>query len=282
MVTSIIFILTLLLINVSLTLNIFADKAIDTIKERIDVTIYLTDSASEKEILDIKERLLGMATVSDVSYVSAEQAWQDFIDIHENDPLLAESIEVIENPLPASLVIQARQLSDYPEILDTLEDPAYEGLIEDKDKDFEDTQNVINRLNHIVNRLQMAGYILSGVFIIIALIVLYNTLGIMIYTHREEIGIMRLVGATSWFIRGPFIMESLLYAIIASVVALGIFYPIINFISPYINSFFSGYDLNIMNDINRNIYLIFGTEIVVALVVAGISSSAAIGRYLKK
>ncbi len=282
MVTSIIFILTLLLINVSLTLNIFADKAIDTIKERIDVTIYLTDSASEKEILDIKERLLGMATVSDVSYVSAEQAWQDFIDIHENDPLLAESIEVIENPLPASLVIQARQLSDYPEILDTLEDPAYEGLIEDKDKDFEDTQNVINRLNHIVNRLQMAGYILSGVFIIIALIVLYNTLGIMIYTHREEIGIMRLVGATSWFIRGPFIMESLLYAIIASVVALGIFYPIINFIAPYINSFFSGYDLNIMNDINRNIYLIFGTEIVVALVVAGISSSAAIGRYLKK
>lgn len=282
LVTCLIFILTLLLINISLTLNIFADKAINTVKEKIDVTIYFTDSAAEKEILNIKERLLGMATVQNVTYISKEEAWENFKQRHQDDPQIKESIEAVDNPLPASLVIQARKLSDYPEILSTFDDTAYEGLIEDKDKDFQDTQAVIDRLNHIVNRLQQAGFALSGVFILIALIVVYNTLGIMIYTHRDEINIMRLVGATAWFIRGPFIMETVIYAILASAIAIGIFYPALSFISPYINSFFSGYDLNIMDYINKNIYQIFGIEILVALVVAAISSLAAIRRYLKK
>ncbi|MFH1598243.1 MAG: permease-like cell division protein FtsX [Patescibacteria group bacterium] len=281
-VTCIIFVLTLLLINISLTLNIFADKAIDSVKERIDVTIYFSDSAAEREILDVKERLMGMATVSEVIYISAEEAWQDFRESHADDPLIAESIEAVENPLPASLVVQARQLGDYPEILASLDDPAYDELIQDKDKDFEDTQKVIDRLNHIAGRLQIAGYLLSGVFILIALIVVYNTLGIMIYTHREEISIMRLVGATSWFIRGPFIMETFIYAFLASVIAMGIFYPVLSVTAPYVNSFFEGYNLNIMDYINRNLWIVFGTELIVALVVSAIASSAAIGRYLKK
>ena len=281
-VACIIFVLTLLLINISLTLNIFADKAIDSVKERIDVTIYFSDSAAEREILDVKERLMGMATVSEVIYISAEEAWQDFRESHADDPLIAESIEAVENPLPASLVVQARQLGDYPEILASLDDPAYDELIQDKDKDFEDTQKVIDRLNHIAGRLQIAGYLLSGVFILIALIVVYNTLGIMIYTHREEISIMRLVGATSWFIRGPFIMETFIYAFLASVIAMGIFYPVLSVTAPYVNSFFEGYNLNIMDYINRNLWIVFGTELIVALVVSAIASSAAIGRYLKK
>ncbi|MBU1149208.1 FtsX-like permease family protein, partial [Patescibacteria group bacterium] len=160
--------------------------------------------------------------------------------------------------------------------------PAYIDLVEDKDKDFADTQNVIDRLDHIANRLQLAGFALSGIFILIALIVVYNTLSIMIYTHREEISIMRLVGATAWFIRGPFVMEAFIYSILASIVALAIFYPVLSVISPYINSFFSGYDLNVMDYINRNLYLIFGIQLGVALFVSAISSSAAIGRYLKK
>ena len=281
-VTTIILILTLLLINLSLTLNLFADTAIETVKERIDVTIYFTDEASEKEVLDIKDRLLGMATVQEVEYVSKEEAWQDFIERHQDDPILSESIDEVDNPLPSSLVIQARKLSDYPEILTTLDDPSYDDLIEDKDKDFEETQQVIARLNHIATRLQQAGFGLAGLFILIALIVVYNTLSIMIYTHREEISIMRLVGATAWFIRGPFIMETLIYAVIASLGALAIFYPALSVTAPYINSFFAGYDINIMSYINSHLVMIFGVELLVALLVSAISSSAAIGKYLKK
>ena len=282
LVTIVILVLTLFLISLTIFLNIVADSTIESVKERIDVALYFDTVVKEKQVLDVREYLISLDEVKEVTYISKEQALQTFKEEHRDDPAIQETIEALEeNPLPSSLVIKAKTLDDYPAILSAIDSSQYSSLIEDQDKDFEDNQLVISRLSQIANRLQQGGYVISGIFISVALLVVYNTIRIMIYTHREEIGIMRLVGATNWFIRGPFVFESIFYALLASAITIAIIYPLFIAIAPYISNFFEGYNINIIDSLRQNFLMLFGIQTLVALFLSMVSSLTAMGRYLR-
>jgi len=279
-VTIIILVLTLFSISIVGTINMVANAAIESVKEKVDVSAYFKNGVSETDILNTQANLESLSTVESIRYISSAEALAVFKEEHRDDPVVMESLEELaENPLPATLVIKANNIDDYRAILEVLESPEYSALIEDKD--FEDHEEVITSLSNISKRVQRIGIIVSVIFIIIAILIIFNTIRINIYTHREEIGIMKLVGASNRFVRSPFLVESLMYAIIAVLISIAILYPLLGVITPQINDFFEGYDFNLIDYFNSHLWQIIGLQLAFSVVLSVLSSSIAIGKYLR-
>ena len=279
-VTIVILILTLFSISVVGTVNIIGREAIDSIKEKIDVSAYFKNDVAEDQIFEINYRLESLSQVKSVDYVSKEKALENFKEKHKDDPEIVSSLEELEdNPLGATLVIKANNIEDYEEILNVLEDPDYAEFIQDIN--YQDNELLIDQLTGITNQIQRIAIIFSGIFIIIAVLIIFNTIRITIYTHREEIGIMKLVGATNWFIRAPFLIESVIYGVLACVIILVILYPLIDVISPQVSKFFAGYEFDLIQYFKDNFWYIAGLQLAFAVVLSVISSSIAVGKYLK-
>lgn len=279
-VTIIVLVLTLFMISIIMTLNLVADNAIASVQERVDIDVFFKPDVSEVSVLEARQFLDNMSEVRSVEYVSKDRALADFRLAHADDENIQASLdELDENPLPASLVVRANELEQYSDILVKLDNSEFNELIETRN--FESNQSVINQLNSITGRISNVGFVVSAVLVLVAILVVFNTIRITIYTYRTELGIMKLVGATNTFIRLPFIAESVLYAVIATLITFGIYYPLLVAISPYITNFFEGYNFDALVYFQQNFLGIFGVELAVAVVLSVLSSSVAIGRYLR-
>lgn len=277
-----IFILTLTLFIVSLvaSLNLLASQAIQAVEEKVDVDLYFKDSTDETDILKAKLWLEESPEVKAVRYISKVEALQTFSATHTDDPdIQAALAELDSNPLPASLSVQAGELNQYQSVITQFEASEFNILVEDKN--FSDHQTVIDRLSNLTRRLYQGGIIISFIFVLISVVMMYNTIRVAIYSHREELGIMKLVGATNAFIRTPFVIEGVFYALLASIIAM-VLLSILTFSSaPYINNFFTGYDFSINVFFTNNFWIIALGQFVVSLILAIGSSMLSIGRYLK-
>lgn len=277
-----VFILTLTVFTGSIVgmLNVLGQQAITAIQGKINIDIYFKPAADEQEVLAAKVWLESQPQVASVRYTSPDDAMQNFKEYHVNDENIQQVInEIDSNPLPASLTIQAKQLADYASIIQLFESSDYNDLAQDKT--FSNHQLMIDQLSDITRRIAQAGIGVSLVLVFISAMMMFNTIRIAIFTHREEVGIMKLVGATNWFIRGPFLFEALLYGLVASVLALGLLWLTVAVTSPYVNAFFSGYNFNLTVFFNQYVGLIFLLQLAAGLVLAVGSSMISIGRYLK-
>lgn len=278
--TILILVLTLFSVSLVGTVNFIGDRAIKSVQDKVDLSVYFYPDVGEKEVQAIQAKLQTLPSVKEIDYINKDKALEQFKERHKDDPVIQETLEILEdNPLGATLIIQARDIEKYADISAALADAEYADLI--YDKDIEDYQAIITRLGNLTDRIYNIAFILTLVFIIIAILVIFNTIRITIYTHREEIGIMRLVGATNWFIRGPFILESVIYAIISTLVTMGLLYPLINLASPQVNNFFEGYDLNLSSYFISHFIEIFALQLIVAVLISVISSMIAVGRHLR-
>ena len=279
-ITIFILVLTLFTISLVFSINLVADQALSSIEDKIDIDIFFNSTTNESEIIEAQVYLQNMPEVNEVIYVSKDDALEKFQSAHLDDANIQESISELEdNPLPASIIVTAHNLDDYKVILNNFEASEYNEFVQDKT--FTDYQLVINKLSNIITRIYQIGFVLSIFFVVISIFVVFNTIRMATYAQREELGIMKLVGATNAFIRAPFFMEAIFYAVISAVITIIIFYPTIFFASPYINSFFEGYDFNFMYYFNQYILHIFFLELAIALFLTTISSMIAITRYLK-
>lgn len=278
--TILILVLTLFSVSLLGTINLIGDRAIQSVKDKVDLSVYFYPDVAEKEVQAVQVQLKSLSSVKSVEYIPEEQALEEFKEKHKDDPVIQETLDILEeNPLGATLVIQAKDIERYADISEVLADPDYAELI--YDKDIEDYQTVIQRLSNLTDRIYQIVSIVSLIFIIVAVLVIFNTIRITIYTHREEIGIMRLVGATNWFIRGPFILESVIYAVISSAITTGILYPILRVASPKISDFFEGYNLNLSTYFSEHFLEILALQLIVAILLSVISSMVAVGRHLR-
>jgi len=168
--------------------------------------------------------------VSSVSYVSSDEALVNFRTRHANDYLVLQALgELSENPLGAYLNIKAKDPSQYETISNFIEGD--NGLSKDNqniiDKvNYYQNKTIIDRLTSIVNNAQKMGFLVTLIFVIISIFIIFNTTKLAIFNSREEIGIMRLVGAGKKYIRGPFFVEGILYGLISSGITMIIFWPI--------------------------------------------------------
>lgn len=272
--------LAFLSINFLVSINAISESAIESVKEKVDVSIYFKQNIKESKIAEIKSHLETLPQVKSIIYHSPEENLEAFRDRHEDDIVIQETlIELEGNPLGATLVVKAKQLSDYPEVLKAIDNPAYADLIEKKS--YDDHQVVIERINSITDNIRRGGLIVSIIFVIIAVLIVFNTVRIAIFTHRSEVNIMKLVGASNWFIRAPFIWENIISGVIACFLAIGIIYIILTLIQPHLSNFFGGVEFNIISYFNNNFVLIFGSQLVGIIILNIISSGLALGKYLK-
>lgn len=280
LVTVLILVLTLFLVSLVATLNVLADQSIQAVEDKIDINIDFADDATEADIVAAQLYLQNLPEVKQVRYISKDEALEKFKESNADDPNVTTALEELDdNPLPASLVVQAYHLEDYEYVMQQFENSEYDLLAEKKN--FADNQAIIDRLTAITLRMYQAGLIVSAVFVLISVVLMFNTIRLAIYAHREELGIMKLVGATNWFIRAPFILEGLLYAILASVLAMGLLWGGMLLAAPYINNFFSGYNFSLQVLFYSHFGYIFAVQFGFSLLLAVGSSMISIGRYLK-
>lgn len=252
--------------------------AVETLQNKIDITVYFTKDATEEKITKVTNDLNNLGVVKNIEYISKEDALLKFRDKHKNNSLLLQSLsELDDNPLQSSINIKAKDPSNFANIVSFLESGQTKEVI-DKINYYEN-QTMINRLTGFIRTIRQMGMGLMIVFSLIAFLVSFNTVKVAIYTAREEISIMKLVGASDWFIRGPFLVEGFLYGIIAAGVATVIFLPSLSFAAPYINAFLPKAD--IYQYFKSNIFEYLGVVSAAGVGLGIFSSFIAIRRYLK-
>lgn len=255
---------------------------LDQIQSKVDISVYFKPDASEDGILALRESILKLPEVKDANYVSRDQALADFKERHKNNALITQSLEELgDNPLGASLNIHAKEISQYASIAKFLDDSdksAGPGSIIYKINYFQN-KVVIDRLSQILNSSNRLGLVISLILIAISILVTFNTIRLAIYTGREEIGVMRLVGASNRFVAGPFVVEGVMYGVLGAVISVIIFYPLALWLGPKSELFFGG--INVYDYYTANFFQIFGLLLGVGLLLGIVSSLIAIRRHLK-
>ena len=270
--------LVLLLFSALMALNFISLKIVGSLHDKVDVTAYFKSDATEEEIIKIKDEIQELAEVKNVEYVSQEKALEDFKSVHAGDILIQDSLSELDfNPLQASLNIEAADPSQYASIVTQLEANKFRSLI-DKINYYENEQ-VISRIERISDALQNWGFVLTMALAMIAALVTFNTVRLTIYNQKQEIEIMKLVGGSNWHIKAPYLVEGGLYGVLAGLVALVLFYPMIYLVSPKIEilvpkaSLIGYFGSNIL----QYVLMIFSVGILLGIV----SSAVAIRRFLK-
>lgn len=278
MITMTVIVIALFSVNALLLIKTISEYTIQSIEKKIDVSVFIAPGVEESIVLDLRARLLGLSQVRDVIYVSADEALNAMRQQHRENNVIIQSLEELQtNPLGAQLNIQAKSTSDYQAIMDLLDEERYSAIIADKNSE---QTLIIQRVSQISERVRTIASVLSVLFGFIALIVVFNTLRIIIYTHREEIAIMRLVGATNWFIRMPYLWQSVIYAALSLMVFLFAWYPLVGFIEPYLNELFAdGSSIDLIGFYNSNFLLLFGMQMLGLVVLLGIASILATRKY---
>lgn len=266
---------------VFLGVNVFSyltTSALTVLKDKIDISVYFKTSAPEDEILRIKRSLEGLSEVKSVEYISRDKALEIFKGNHAEDETITQAIaELGENPLSAALNIKAHDPSQYATISEYLNTKTLEPIVEKVS--FFQNQTVIERLAQVIDTVEKAGTLLTLFLSLIAGLVIFNTVRLAIFSDREEIGIMRLVGASNSFIRGPYVVTGILYGALAAVLSLVIAAPAIFFGSPYINVFIPEIDLR--GYFITNLLLLLLYQIAFGVVLGVVSSYMAMRKYLK-
>jgi len=207
---------TLSLITGVLLFNVLTKKVTSELKNKVSVGVYFLTNAPENDILQLRTRLLALSQVKEVEYVSRAEALKRFQDSHKNDETIGEALNQLggQNPLPASLNVKAMDTEQYQGIVGFIKKSQFANIIDDID--FSRRQAAIanlGKLSRNISQVAVGAIVMMGV---ISFLVSFNTLRLAIYNDRKKIGVMRLVGASKNFVRGPFIVQGVLYAMLGA------------------------------------------------------------------
>lgn len=251
---------------------------ISSFQDKVDISVYFKEEASESDILNIQKELSQFPEVKSVEYVSREMALENFIQKHQDDPVLMESVEVIPDWKPlASLNIKAFQASQYEAVANFLEKPDFEDFI--KDVDYYQRKAVIERIFLISSTAYKVGVGLSLILAMIAVLVAFNTMRLAIYNSKEEIKVQRLVGASNWFIRGPFLVQGAIAGTFAALISVIILSLLCWFSSPALETLSPGF--NFWAYFISNFFILTLIQFAIGIGLGVISSLIAIRKYLK-
>lgn len=279
LVTVIIIVLALFSVNLLLAVKVLSSATIAAVKDKIDISLYLKTEAPESRILALKSQLGNLDSVKQIDYVSKQAALDSFRAKHQNNPeVLQALLELGKNPLSPSLIIKPKDVNNYDQLIAGL-NKIDDDIIESRN--FDDHKAMLNKINGITGKANEAGWFISSLFVLITLLVVYNAVRVAIYTHRREIGIMKLVGASTWFIRAPYLISAMIYALLGVAIIIILLYPFFSLLQPYLAAFFSGFEVNLLAYFKKNFLLIFGLEFLAAALINILASLVAVGKYSK-
>lgn len=275
--------ITLSVITSIILLQAVLHFSLSQIKDKVDVTIYFTTKAPEDKILSLKSSLEQLPEVASVSYTSSGEALKLFRARHESDyPTIQALDEIGENPLGAYLNVKAKEVSQYESIANFLksDDTLVLGSASIVDKvNYYQNKLVIDRLNNIISGAQKLGFLVTLLLIIISIIITFNTIRLTIFISKEEIGVMRLVGASKMHVRGPFMIEGAIYGVVSTFVTLLLFWPATAWLGRNMTDFLG---INMYDYYTSNFLQICTMLLLSGIILGIISSILAIRKYLNK
>jgi len=270
--------LALLVVMGLLLFNVVTQAVVSSLEGKVDVSVYFNKDSDEAKILSLRQELVELKEVKSVDYVSQDEALKRFRELHKDNSVLLQSLqELDQNPLQASLNIKANYASQYETVANYLVQDRFQGVIEKIN--YKQNKEIIDRLTRLTGNIQTGGIAISLFLALLAILVSFNTIRLTMYNWRDEISVMRFVGASNWFIRGPFIVEGILYGTCAAIITIVFVFPILYFVSPKITGFLPEVDL--MYFYQSNFWEFFLLLFFIGIVLGGVSSLIAIRRYLK-
>ncbi len=275
--------ITLFVITSIFFIQATLNSTLNDIREKVDVTVYFISGAEIDSIENIENALKNLPEVKEVTYTSAEEALISFKEKHSNDYLTLQALdELNENPLGATLNIKANDPSQYEGIVKYFEG---EGSLSNDflravDKvDYHQNKIVIDRLTSILNGAKRLGFAISLILVLISLIITFNTVRLIIYMSRDEINVMKLVGAGERYIRGPFIVSGVLVGIISSISTLILLVPVSIWLGNQMTDFIG---INLYTYYKSNFVQLFIIILLSGVIIGWVSSFFAVHKYLKK
>ena len=274
-------VITLFTIGTLIFSKAILESALAHVQDKVDISVYFKNDTSEKDVLSLKDSVSKLSEVKSVEYVSAEKSLEEFKERHKDNSTLMQSIEELEkNPLGAVINIKAKQVSQYGSVasfLNSKNEPLESSTI-DKINYFQN-KKIIDRLSKIIDSSKNLGMIASLVLVIVSILVTFNTIRLTIYSSREEIEVMKLVGASNRFASGPFVIEGVMYGFFSALITMIIFYPVVVWIDPKIMSVFS--EVSLLKYYVENFVQIFALLLAIGVLICSFSSLVAVRRYLK-
>lgn len=272
----------LFVIGATMFLDQLLTTSLHALQSKVDINVYFVPTAPQEEIDRLETALEAMPEVEYVTFTSREDALEEYRMKNQNDEVAMQALEELnENPLGANLSIQAKDTTHYEKISQYLSEqqaneqpqvPVIDNV------NYLDNKDSIDRLTSIINATEKASFIVMIVLLVASVLITFNTIRLAIYTAREEIAIMRLVGASNMFIRGPFMLQGFMYGFLAGILALIIFYPILVWIGPRTETFF---EINLLTYYFHNFGYIFLVLVGIGVTLGLVSSTLAIARHLK-
>lgn len=273
---------TLSIIGALIFLSALLTFTLDSIKEKVDVSVYFVTTASESDILAVKSQLEKLPQVASASYTSAEEALVAFRARHETDQLTLQALDELGgNPLDASLQIRAKNPTEYESIVKFLEaSPVLSSSgasIVDR-INYAQNKDVIDRLSLAIQATREVGFAIIVLFALASILIAFATVRLAIYVAKDEIAVMRLVGASNAYIQGPFVVTGVITGIIASTTVLFLLWPATWYASSKTATWFGGF--NVASYYGEHFVLVFGIILMSGILLGGIASVLAIRKYL--
>jgi cell division transport system permease protein len=276
--TMVVILLVLLVFQGIFIFGAIGDSALQSIKDKIDVSLFFKTDAPEDKILAVKTEIEALDVVKEVNYVSRDAALELFKARHQSDETVNQALEELgENPLSASLNIKTNETDELPVVAAYLNNMVPAELVDEVSYN-EDNKAIIDRLTAIIAVSETAGIVLALFLAVVAILVAFNTVLLGIYSNRDEIAIMRLVGAPKFFIRGPFIGLGVIYGLLTATIVMLLTIPLIYAIAPYVVLFVPDFDL--VNWFTGGFIGLYLSQLGISIAIGVISSIIAINRYL--
>lgn len=272
---------TLFVIGLTIFTGVILDTTLEQFRDKADMYVYFTTDAPEERIVELQRLVNELPQVASTQYISRSQVLDDFRKLHQNDQLTLQALDQLgANPFGATLNVKAKDISQYPAISDFI---AQQGTLSTSQPQIVDRiithQDILDRLVEVTASAKWIGFVVIVIFILSTIVISFNTLRLVIYISREEIQVMRLVGAGQGYIRAPFLVEGAMYGFIAGIITMLLFYPLTWWLGDSTESFFGG--VNVFTYYVTHFPMLFATIVGSGILIGLVASFLAVRRYLK-
>jgi cell division transport system permease protein len=278
-----IMIITLTIILFSVIVNATFSNTVAQITNKIDVSLYLKDSVDQTQAQALVKQLKALPSVKQVTYLSKEQALTAYEQQNAGNQQLLQAITETDNPLPATIRIKPIDLNHIAQIRSYIAQPKVAAMQSDPASDSGDRRAAIDKITHATNILRRVGVVAVLVFAVISVLIIFNTIQMAIFNRRDELQIMRLLGASTWFIRGPFVVESIVYGILSAIASILLINALFITASSSLQATSFGLlDISYSQSFFESHYwLLLGSQLLLGIFIGAASSVIATRRYLK-
>lgn len=252
---------------------------VNDVSEKVDISLYFPADITPARIEEYKREIEHFPETKTVSVITSQEALDQFMANHNDDEYILSSLKELDgNPIGPIITIQANTLEDYPSVIESLDKLAISKAAQEVD--YKNHEKTIESLKSIMGKVRYAGLFLSIFFALISCLTVMNTVRLGIYSHRDEIGVMKLVGATNGFISAPYLLEGAVYAVLSTGIAWGILASVAHGLSERLNEFFGSSGFSIATFIaSQGPQLILG-EVILLAILNMLAASFALRRYL--